>query len=149
MNIFNSNHISSSQATPTTQLHRSNHDNTTVENPPELLSGPEMIMELGSRVLGTENIERWKDEGLEIGSEAYTKAFEALNDALKWGKSQGNTASTSYSFNAHDIVSSTQNVPAWFEAERQQELEQHPHPGVKEAFSSGALWYGHIHSIQA
>ncbi|RAJ98814.1 hypothetical protein [Aliidiomarina maris] len=117
---------------------------------PEILSGVAMMKMLGASVLGKDNIEQWEAKGLELDDAAYEKAFEVFNEAFKWGNSQGGDLSgISYSFNAYDIVASAQNVPEWFETERTQYIKQQQHPGVREAFADGALWYGHINSVFA
>ena len=122
-------------------------ENTTKSDaPPE--ASLETIKKLGSLVLGKGNIERWEAEGLELDDAVYEKAYEAFNEAFKWGQSQGSgLSSISLSFNAHDIVASAQEVPSWFEAERAQYIDQHQHPAVREAFTDGDLWYGHINSV--
>lgn len=108
------------------------------------------IKKLGSLVLGKDNIRQWEAQGLELDDAVYEKAYEAFNEAFQWGQSQGvGLSNISNSFNAHDIVASAQTVPAWFEAERVQYIDQQQHPGVQEAFAGGALWYGHIHSVFA
>lgn len=132
-----------SQAVPTTSAAKS-------DSTPELLSGFAMMKQLGAAVLGKGNIERWEAQGLELDDATYEKAFQLLNEAFQWGQSQGTELSNiSNSFNAYDIVASAQTVPAWFEAERAQYINQQQHPGVQEAFAGGALWYGHIHSVFA
>lgn len=120
------------------------------EEAPEILSGFAMMKMLGASVLGKDNIEKWEAQGLELDDAAYEKAFEVFNEAFKWGHSQDvGLSNISNSFNAYDIVASAQEVPAWFEAERAQYINQHQHPGVREAFADGALWYGHINSVYA
>ncbi len=50
MNISQTNHLSPSQSPSATGGQRPNNT-AVVEDTPKLLSGPEMVMELGSRVL--------------------------------------------------------------------------------------------------
>lgn len=94
----------------------------------------------GLMALGSETIQGWKDQGLDISDEAIIAAGEAFQQGFSQIVAQNGdaTAGSSLALNKHQIMINSQPVPDWFMQEYESTLAAMDDKTMKNAFEKGA-----------
>ena len=107
---------------------------------PVLRGGIENIRTLGTLVLGGETqLKEWEAKGLVVTDETLRRAYDVLNESFK--EHLENSRNQATSFNRHQIIAASQEVPEWFLLEYKNELASIAQKDIRESFASGALYY--------
>ncbi|MGR9014365.1 MAG: hypothetical protein ACU83U_12035 [Gammaproteobacteria bacterium] len=106
----------------------------------ELQMGEDMVLGLGRVALGgNEQLKKWSEKGLDVSEDSLRLAFESLNQAMK--EHVRNPDSIGVAINRYQIVENSQAVPAWFKAEKADNLSMISDPAIKAAFQAGDLYH--------
>lgn len=116
-----------------------NDASSDIQQEVQLRTGRENILRLGRLALGEFQLDRWREQGLEVTDKTLEAAYEALNQAFK--QQQQTPGSAGIAINVHQIVSDNQAVPDWFTGEQKQHLEANQVPGAKNAFLNGRYFH--------
>ena len=103
-------------------------------------TGEDGAYKKGLMALGSETIQGWKDQGLDISDEAIIAAGEAFQKGFSQIVAQNGdaTAGSSLALNKHQIVINSQAVPDWFMQEYESTLAAMDDKAMKNAFEKGA-----------
>ena len=102
-------------------------------------TGKDGAYKKGLMALGSETIQGWKDQGLDISDEAIITAGEAFQKGFSQIVAQNGdaTAGSSLALNKHQIMINSQPVPDWFMQEYESTLAAMDDKAMKNAFEKG------------
>lgn len=106
-----------------------------------LLSGAGSKNHLARLMFGGDaQLGQWRSQGLEVGNEALSAAEATLKQALAEHEANGSVPSEAL-FNAYQLIADNQEVPAWFDEEKQQALAEMTNEEARAAFENGELYF--------
>ena len=111
-------------------------------------TGEDGAYKKGLMALGSETIQGWKDQGLDISDEAIIAAGDAFQTGFSQIVAQNGdaTAGSSLALNKHQIMINSQAVPDWFMQEYESTLAAMDDKAMKNAFEKGATVFASMPS---
>ena len=105
----------------------------------QLHGGYEGMIGLGLMALGGQDqLDQWRDQGLEITEETVLAAAKEFQDGFKEFMDKRESSAQGLTLNRHQMVMNAQNTPEWFKDEYSNLLSMMEDGEAKKAFEEGA-----------